>query len=77
MRGAFPNRALQTTHLLRHPPLTGGSVVDLQIAATITANGIGRIYTFTGDDFRLFSELMVVTRVCFGAKNYVSQGLLP
>ena len=55
-----PQHALQTTHLLRRHPVTGGSVFDLQIVATMLANGINRIYTFNGDDFRLFSELRVV-----------------
>jgi predicted nucleic acid-binding protein len=47
--------------LLRRHPVTGGSVFDLQIVATMLANGINRIYTFNGDDLSVFSELVVVT----------------
>lgn len=47
--------------LLKRQPVTGGDVFDLQIVATMQANGIQRIYTFNPDDFRVFSELSVVT----------------
>ena len=47
--------------LLRRHPVTGGDVFDLQIVATMQANGIRRIYTFNGDDFRAFAELAVVS----------------
>ena len=33
---------------------------DLQIAATMQANGIRRIYTFNTADFAVFSEFAVV-----------------
>jgi predicted nucleic acid-binding protein len=46
--------------LQRHP-VTGGDVFDLQIVATMQANGIQRIYTFNADDFNVFPELAVVT----------------
>jgi predicted nucleic acid-binding protein len=46
--------------LQRHP-VTGRDVFDLQIVATMQANGIQRIYTFNGDDFKVFPELAVVT----------------
>ena len=46
--------------LYRHP-FTGGDVFDLQIVATMQANGLQRIYTFNTDDFVVFSELSVVT----------------
>lgn len=42
--------------LQRHP-VTGGDVFDLQIVATMQANGIKRIYTFNDDDFKVFPEL--------------------
>jgi uncharacterized protein len=47
--------------LLRRHPVTGGDIFDLQIVATMKANGIQRIYTFNTDDFRVFSELEVLT----------------
>ncbi len=47
--------------LLRRRPVTGGDVFDLQIVATMQANGIQRIYTFNTDDFEVFSELTVLT----------------
>jgi predicted nucleic acid-binding protein len=45
--------------LLRHP-VTGGEVFDLQIVATMQANGIQRIYTCNASDFEVFPELVVV-----------------
>ncbi len=47
--------------LLQRHPVTGGDVFDLQIVATMQANGIQRIYTFNADDFNVFPELAVVT----------------
>jgi predicted nucleic acid-binding protein len=47
--------------LLRRHPVTGGDVFDLQIVATMQANGVQRIYTFNTDDFGAFRELAVVT----------------
>jgi predicted nucleic acid-binding protein len=47
--------------LLRRHPVTGGDVFDLQIVATMLANGVQRIYTFNTGDFEVFSELSVVT----------------
>jgi len=46
--------------LLQRRPVTGGDVFDLQIVATMQANGIQRIYTFNTDDFEVFSELAVL-----------------
>ncbi len=46
--------------LLRRRPVTGGDVFDLQIVATMRANGVQRIYTFNTDDFDVFPELAVV-----------------
>jgi predicted nucleic acid-binding protein len=46
--------------LLRRNPVVGGSVFDLQIAATMLANGVHRIYTFNTGDFRIFPELDVM-----------------
>lgn len=47
--------------LLRRHPVTGGDVFDLQIVATMQANGVQRIYTFNTGDFQVFPELTVVT----------------
>ena len=47
--------------LLRRQPVTGGDVFDLQIIATMQANGVQRIYTFNTADFAAFSELSIVT----------------
>jgi len=47
--------------LLRCHPVTGGDVFDLQIVATMQANGVQRIYTFNTADFEIFSELSIVT----------------
>jgi len=43
--------------LLQRRPVTGGDVFDLQIVATMQANGIQRIYTFNTGDFEVFAEL--------------------
>jgi hypothetical protein len=47
--------------LLRRHPVTAGDVFDLQIVATMQANGVQRIYTFNADDFTVFPELSTVT----------------
>jgi predicted nucleic acid-binding protein len=47
--------------LLQRHPVTGANVFDLQIVATMQANGINRIYTFNSDDFKVFPELVVLT----------------
>jgi hypothetical protein len=46
--------------LLRRHPVTGGDVFDLQIVATLQANGMDRIYTFNTADFEAFSELSIL-----------------
>lgn len=46
--------------LLKRRPVLGGDVFDLQLAATMLANGIQRIYTFNDQDFRAFTELIVL-----------------
>jgi predicted nucleic acid-binding protein len=46
--------------LLRRRPVIGGDVFDLQIIATMQANGIERIYTFNTADFDAFPELSVI-----------------
>lgn len=47
--------------LLRRHPVTGGDIFDLQIVATMQAHRIDRIYTFNTEDFKVFSELVVLT----------------
>ena len=46
--------------LLQRRPVLGANIYDLQIVATMQANGIQRIYTFNTTDFTAFSELVVV-----------------
>jgi predicted nucleic acid-binding protein len=58
----IPARAVEGwLDLLRRHPVTGGDVFDLQIVATMLANGVQRIYTINTDDFEKFQELAVVT----------------
>ena len=47
--------------LLQRRPVTGGNIFDLQIAATMLAKGVQRIYTFNAGDFEVFPELAAVT----------------
>ena len=47
--------------LLQRHPVTGRSVFDLQLVATILANNVQRIYTFNTRDFAVFPELTVTT----------------
>jgi predicted nucleic acid-binding protein len=47
--------------LLQRHPVTGGSVFDLQIVATMHVNSVLRIYTFNTADFEVFSDIAVVT----------------
>lgn len=57
----IPARAVaRWMQLLQRHPVTGANVFDLQIVATMQANGIRRIYTFNTDDFVMFQELAVV-----------------
>ncbi len=56
----IPARAVEGwLDLLRRHPATAADVFDLQIVASMLANGLTRIYTFNGDDFRIFAELTV------------------
>jgi predicted nucleic acid-binding protein len=45
--------------LAQQRPVTGGRIFDLQIAATMQANGVNRIYTYNTGDFETFSGLTV------------------
>jgi predicted nucleic acid-binding protein len=56
----IPARAVEGwLDLLRRRPVTGGAVFDLQLAATMLANGVNRIYTYNTGDFDVFKELAV------------------
>jgi predicted nucleic acid-binding protein len=46
--------------LLRRRPVRGPDVFDLQIVATMKANGVQTIYTFNAADFDVFPELTVI-----------------
>jgi hypothetical protein len=46
--------------LLGRHTVEGAGVFDLQIIATVLANGVQRIYTFKPADFQVFAELSVV-----------------
>jgi predicted nucleic acid-binding protein len=48
-------------NLLQRHPVTGGDIFDMQLIATMQANGVQRIYTFNTGDFDIFPELSVVT----------------
>lgn len=57
----MPTRVVSDwVQLLQRHPVVGGDVFDLQIAATMLANKVPRIYTFNAGDFAVFSELTVV-----------------
>jgi len=57
----IPARAVEGwLDLLRRHPVTG-DVFDLQLAATMLANGVRRIYTFNTTDFEAFTELVIST----------------
>lgn len=47
--------------LLRRHPVTGADIFDLQIVATMLANGVQRLYTFNTTDFEPFTELKIST----------------
>ena len=53
--------------LLRRRPVTGGDIFDLQILATMSVNGIERIYTFNARDFASFSPTSPFSRRNAGA----------
>jgi uncharacterized protein len=47
--------------MLRHHPVRGGAVFDLQLIATLAVNGVDRICTFNRADFEGFPDLKIVT----------------
>lgn len=46
--------------LSRHP-VRGGAIFDLQLIATMAANGVERICTFNSEDFEAFPGLQILT----------------
>jgi hypothetical protein len=46
--------------MLRHHPVRGGAVFDLQLIATLVVNGVERICTFNRADFEGFPGLEIV-----------------
>lgn len=56
----IPTRVVEGwVDLLRRRPVTGGDVFDLQLTATMLANGVSRIYTYNRSDFAMFRELEI------------------
>jgi hypothetical protein len=51
------------TALLRQHPVTGRKIFDIQLVATLLANGVRKLYTFNRSDFEPFTELEVLTPV--------------
>jgi toxin-antitoxin system PIN domain toxin len=47
--------------LLREHPVSGRKVFDVQLVATLLANGVRKLYTFNRTDFEPFAGLEVVT----------------
>jgi toxin-antitoxin system PIN domain toxin len=47
--------------LVRQRPVTGAKVFDVQLVATMLANGISTIYTFNVPDFQPFQQIQVLT----------------
>jgi hypothetical protein len=45
--------------LAERSAVTGGRIIDLQIVATMQANGVNRIYTCNSSDFEEFSGIGV------------------
>jgi len=47
--------------LVRVAPVTGARIFDVQLAATLLANGIQRLYTFNVGDFKGLNVLAILT----------------
>jgi len=54
-----PQVTLLRIEMLRHHPMRGAAVFDLQLVATPAANGVDRICTFNRTDFEGFPAKMV------------------
>lgn len=46
--------------MLNRHPVRGGAIFDLQLVATMTANGVERICTFNREDFEAFPGLQIL-----------------
>jgi toxin-antitoxin system PIN domain toxin len=57
----LPQVTSRWLEMLRHHPVRGGAVFDLQLIATLAANGVDRICTFNRADFERFPGLEIVT----------------
>jgi uncharacterized protein len=55
-----PRAVTALLELMRRHPVTGAEIFDLQIAATMKANDVSRIYTFNAADFEMFPGLTVI-----------------
>lgn len=51
------------TALLHQHPVTGRKIFDVQLVATLLANGVRKLYTFNRIDFEPFAEMEVLTPV--------------
>ena len=51
------------TALLRRHPVSGRKVFDVQLIASLLANGVTKLYTFNRADFEPFAEMEVLTPV--------------
>lgn len=47
--------------LLRQHPVKGADIFDLQLIATILANGVHRLYTFNVVDFKPYSQVELLS----------------
>ena len=56
-----PQATSRWLEMLRFHPVRGGAVFDLQLIATLVANGVDRICTFNRADFEGFPGLEIVT----------------
>jgi predicted nucleic acid-binding protein len=47
--------------LIRQHPVTGAEVFNVQLVATMLANGVTTLYTFNVSDFQPFTQIQVLT----------------
>jgi toxin-antitoxin system PIN domain toxin len=58
-----PDLVSRWAALLRQHPVTGRKVFDVQLIATLLANGVRKLYTFNRVDFEPFAAIEVLTPV--------------
>jgi len=56
-----PDVVSRWVELVGRYPVTGSSIYDLQLVATMVGNGIRRIYTYNRADFEAIEELEVLS----------------